>query len=439
MPHAAPRAIPRKSKLAVGLCLCALMTAPFAAQQPGGDPDFAAADAAVLRYLDEAAIPGATIAIGINDRIVHARGYGVKARSTGQPMPGDVESRLASLSKPLTAVAVLRLVDQGKLRINDPALPYLRQFNTSTPRDPLLQSVTIRQLLTHSWGLDRAITSETWGWDSRSPDTGCRDSLRYYVEQQFLNFPPGTKYSYNNLGFCWLGLIAESVDGRPLDVQLSAMLGSEPLSNGRVRFANSQAAASFPEEPYYHDRTGAPSVTPWPGLYPGTSPVPRPYAYGMSHYGGSGQLVTSAVTYTRFLQRLMGARTPHLLSGPTLEQMLTPSTVYAGHGLGISVATYCRVGDPAGCGVGYTGLTWGTRTVFGSYPLVTSGPRLTIVATLNSHRTSDISSVDDVSTDLLVPLVNAMRALGSARLSAKPEISAVSSSSAAPRLSTAMP
>ena len=413
-------------RLAAGICLCALLTAPFSAQQAGGDPDFAPVDAAMLRYLEEASIPGATIAIGINDRIVHARSYGVKDRATRQPMPADVESRLASLSKPLTAVAVLRLVDQGKLQVDDRALQYIRQFSVSTPRDPLLRDVTIRQLLTHSWGLDRSITSETWGWDSRSPETGCRDSLRYYVEQQFLNFQPGTRYSYNNLGFCWLGLIAEAVDARPLDVQLSEMLGSEPLSNGRVRFAKSQADAAFAEEPYYHDRIGAPSVTPWPGLYGSTAAVPRPYAYGMSHYGGSGQLVTSAVTYTRFLQRLMTARTPSLLSRPTLDQMLTPSSTSAGHGLGISVASYCRVGDPAGCGVGYTGLTWGTRTVFSSYPLVVGGPRVTIVATLNSHRTSDIQVSDDVTTDVVVPVANVLRALGSSRLVAKPEISAPS-------------
>jgi len=297
------------------------------------DPDFSRVDQLSLSYLSQLGLPGMTVAIGVNDRVVYVQSYGWANREASDPATPFLEYRIASLSKTLTAYAVMRLVEAGRIDLDVPALPYLGNVVTSPPVDSRLAQVTVRQLLLHTWGRDKNQPDDPIG-DSSFIDSGrtyitCRDELSVLYKLR-LNFTPGSRYAYNNIGPCWLGVIAEIVDGRPLAQQLTELLGPEALSTGQVRVGSIDPATIPLSEPRYYDLPGAPQVPPQPGAY--SQPpalVPRQYGgdFTLVSSGGSGGFVTSITTYMRFLQRLTGARSPALLQPATVQSMITPAVI----------------------------------------------------------------------------------------------------------------
>lgn len=383
------------------------------------DADFAPVDQVAQTYLSQYNMPGLTVVVALGDRIIYAQGYGYADKATGLPTSPWLEYRLASVSKALTATAVMKLYEQGKLQLDAPAWGYVSALFGADPKDARIKQVTVGQLLTHSWGLDRSVSSDPMGaWMTDSTGkvlTSCQDVLRLRLQTMTLDFNPGARYAYNNTGFCWLGVIAETLAGRPLDKQLSSMLGPEALSVGRVRIGEANPAAITPAEPTYHDWVGAPTVAPVPGIYaaPAPSSVARPYGYFTPRgYGGSGGLVTSAFTLTRWIQRLAGAREPALLSAATRATMFTEQAIADGtryEGLGVAVQYLQPPYLATDMAIGATGSIVGTRTAWTSTPRRPGGPMLTVVALVNGSRTGSGSGVeDDVNAELLTPLVFAV-------------------------------
>jgi CubicO group peptidase (beta-lactamase class C family) len=147
-------------------------------------------------------IPGAVLAIG-------AVGGEPRLLALGKAAPGDLMTaddsfRLASLAKPITAAAVLLLARDGKLELDADV-------------DPSIPGVTIRQLLQHSGGWDRALTSDPIADPAAATALGvtgphtCMDVAKLVPPREFV---PGTRYAYSNIGYCWLGAIIEKASGR---------------------------------------------------------------------------------------------------------------------------------------------------------------------------------------------------------------------------------
>lgn len=420
------------------LLLCLGLAGPlWATAQPPvtgiSDPDFAAVDTLALGYLEKYAQPGVSIVIGVGDRIVYAKGYGWADREAGLPTSPWQEYRLASVSKTLTATAVMRQVELGRVQLDKPAWGYVSAFMGARPADARLEQVTVRQLLTHSWGLDRSVSEDPMGsWfrdQSGSVLSTCRDVLRYRLLRMTLDFAPGSRYAYNNTGYCWLGLIAETVDGRPLDQQLSTMMGPEALSSGRVRYGSVLPSARTPLDVHPYDRAGAPRVAPVPGLYPepGPAAVPRPEgSYTLEGYGGSGGLVASPLTVARFVQRLQGIRQPALLQPSTWQTMQTEQTLPDGtRYAGLGVQTLLAWQNLPDRWYAFQGHITGTRTAWVSTPRRSGGPMVTIVMTANGNRVwpGDGQTEDNPFTELVYPILFALDEVGEARYGTKAEIS----------------
>lgn len=193
-------------------------TAPSAVQTGPVDGDFAEVDRLAQDYLARYGQPGASLVIAWGDRIVYAQGYGWADREARVPTSPWMEYRLASVSKSFTAAAVMRLVEQGRVALDAKAWGYVSPAMAGEPADARIKQVTVRQLLTHSWGLDRAVASDpmgSWVRENGQVLTTCPQMLRYQLLRMTLNFDPGARYAYNNTGYCWLDLIAQTVDGRP--------------------------------------------------------------------------------------------------------------------------------------------------------------------------------------------------------------------------------
>jgi CubicO group peptidase (beta-lactamase class C family) len=420
-----------RKQLILGWALCA-MTFKLAAQttplpQTGPvDADFAGVDTVVKNYLTQQNQPGASVVIAYGDRIIYAQGYGYADRDKQLVTSPWMEYRLASTSKTLTATAIMKLVEQGKVSLDASAWSYIASTMGITPKDSRVLQVTVRQLLTHSWGMDRAVSAEPNGGyflDANGKAvTASRDLLRNYLQNRNLDFAPGAKYAYNGIGFSWLQLIAEIIDGRPLDKQLSAMMGAEALSTGIFRIGSTLPSRITEAEPHYYDEPGAAKVPPVPGLYAPPAPalVDSPYGqFTLDAYGGGGGLITSAFTLTRFIQRLQGIRQPALLSAATWNEMQTEQKLadnFANTGLGIQTVKF---GSTAERWYTFNGSLPGSRTGWVSTPRFTGAPRVTVVALVNGRSNSN----DNIIAELVTPVLFAVDAMGAAKYGGKSEIS----------------
>jgi CubicO group peptidase (beta-lactamase class C family) len=398
------------------------------------DPAFAPVDQAVNGYLARYGQPGASVVVAYDDRIVYAQGYGVADRARSLPMSPWLEHRLAQVSKTFTAALILRLVEKGRLSLDAFAWDFIRFQVAFLPADNRIRQVTVRHLLTSTWGLDRAAggTDIAGGYYVDSGGftrTSAREQIEKWLLDGRLNFDPGARHADNDIGYLWLQWIAELVDGRSIDAQLAELLGPEALSSGRVRVGNVLPAQITEGEATYHDVPGAAQVTPIPKLYAAPEParVARPYgSYTLEGYGGAAGLVASALTVTRFVQRLQGIRLPALLQPATWAQMQAEQTPADGtRNVGLGVETLPALAGSADRAVRYQGSLPGTRAGWVSTPRVTGGKRLTVVALVNGSRVwrgDPGAATDDLQAELLTPILSALDGIGATVYAAKPEI-----------------
>ncbi len=414
-----------------------IVCAAFAAQaQPQFgpiDPDFAPVDAAARDYINRYGLPGVTLVVAHGERIIYAQGYGHADRERLIPSSPWHEYRLAGVGKTLAAAAVMRLVEQGKLSLEAKAWDLIRNDLGFLANDERFRQVTVRQLLTHSWGLDRAITSDpngTWYIDPAGQTvTDSRLLLYRYLFGNRLDLDPGARHAYNGLGYSWLQAIAELVERRPLAQQITEMLGHEALSSGRVRVGQTLPTRLTLAEPRYYDRAGAPLAVPVPKLYPAPEPalVPRPDgSFTLDAHGGGSGLVASPLTLTRFIQRLQGIRLPALLAPASWAQMQAEQTLADGtRNIGLGVTT-TRLWDSApDRQVSSEGRLAGSRTGWTSLPREPGGPRLTVVALVNGSRDDALdgsSTGDSLMAELIQPVIAAMDSITPASYAGKPEI-----------------
>ncbi|MDB5095058.1 MAG: beta-lactamase, partial [Candidatus Eremiobacteraeota bacterium] len=188
-------------------------------------PQFARADAVVTSFMQKYALPAAALAIAKDGRLVHARAFGYQDLAKTKPVTPMHRFRIASNSKPVTAVGVMLLVERGRVKLDDRAFDVLSDLSppSSARVDPRLRTITIRQLLEHSAGFDSTKTDPQFDALRVAADALGRptpathvDIIRYMMGQP-LAFDPGTKYLYSNLGYNILGRVIERVSGSPYE------------------------------------------------------------------------------------------------------------------------------------------------------------------------------------------------------------------------------
>jgi CubicO group peptidase (beta-lactamase class C family) len=145
-------------------------------------------------------IPGLSVAVGNSSGLRWSNGYGMADLENLVPVTPLTEIRLGSISKPITATAVMQLVERGKIRLDDP----IQEYVSSYPRKAW--PVTVRQLLGHLGGVRHYRAEEI---DSTKHYASLADGLKLFADDPLL-FEPGTQYSYSTYGFNLLGAAVES-------------------------------------------------------------------------------------------------------------------------------------------------------------------------------------------------------------------------------------
>ncbi|MFZ0199489.1 MAG: serine hydrolase [Candidatus Sulfotelmatobacter sp.] len=183
-----------------------------------------AVDAVIQQAIHEGQIPGAVLLVGHNGQVIYRKAYGERALEPHrEPMALDTIFDLASLTKVIaTTPAVMQLVEQGKVRLNDPVAKYLPAFAENGKED-----ITVRQLLTHYSGLPPDL-------DLKTPWAGKETAYRMAFAAM-LQDPPGSRFSYSDINFIVLGALVERVSGETLDEYCARHIFA-PLKMAHTRF-----------------------------------------------------------------------------------------------------------------------------------------------------------------------------------------------------------
>ena len=275
-------------------------------------------------------IPGGALAVVKDRRLVFARGYGWADREKKLPVKADSLFRIASVSKPFTAVAVFKLVEEGKLTLDTKAFELLNLSPAvASLRDPepRLRQITIRQLLQHTGGWDRNKSFDPMfrsGWaatDTHSSAPASALNVIRYMLSKPLDFDPGTRQAYSNFGYCVLGRVIEKITGVPYEKFMRGKI-LKPIGITRMCIGASLAGKQVPGEVRYY--TGNSGLA--DNVFPDGQPnVPWPYGgFHLEAMDAHGGWIASAIDLARFAAALDDPQRSPLLKPETLAAMYAP-------------------------------------------------------------------------------------------------------------------
>jgi CubicO group peptidase (beta-lactamase class C family) len=219
-------------RVRAALLLAALAVSPPAARAQGQPPGKSIA-AALQPFVDRHALAGAVTLVADRDKVLSLEAVGFADVAAKKPLKPDALFWIASQSKPITATALMMLVDENKVKLDDPVekyLPELRSMWVAVHQEPDLmllrrpkRPITVRQVLSHTSGIPFSSAIETPTLDGLP----LREAVRSYALTPLL-FEPGSKYQYSNGGINTAGRIIEVVSGMPYETFLDKRL-FEPL------------------------------------------------------------------------------------------------------------------------------------------------------------------------------------------------------------------
>lgn len=323
-------------------------------------------------------VPGASVAVMRYGRLVYSRGFGWANVEQQEPVQPAALFRIASVSKPITAVGIMQLVEQGRISLDDQVLPRMKlepHLEQNGKFDARWNQITIRQCLQHTGGWDRSVSYDPIGRVRKIAESlgvslpvGPNELLRYMLGQP-LDFNPGERFAYSNLGYLVLGRIIELETGADYESWIKEHL-FKPLGITRPRLGKAPLKRLVPGEVHYYDtenRRGQGVVPPVIG-----EQVPQQYgAENLDGYGAHGGWIASAPDLVTFATSLDDPERSPLRKRESLEEMwarpegppgISPdgSLAPAYYGLGWRVRP---VGGEGGVNAWHAGLISGTSTL----------------------------------------------------------------------------
>jgi CubicO group peptidase (beta-lactamase class C family) len=333
---------------------------------------------AMRRAVDDQTIAGAVTLVARRGKVVHLESHGKLDREKNIPMPKDAIFRIASMSKAITSVAAMMLVEEGRLLLTDPVSKFIPTFKQTSVAEaggsiPARRPITIRHLLTHTAGISYGIgpleaqykEKDLYYWYFANKDEPIGTSMERLPSLPF-DAQPGERWVYG-FGTDVLGAVIEKVSGMTLDEYLRTRI-LDPLKMHDTHF-------------YLPPQKAARLATVYSGGPDGLVRAPQA-GRGQGNYiegprksfsGGAG-LLSTATDYARFLQMLLngGELDGVRLLGPKTVDLMTSNHVgnlYAegrlGFGLGFEVVEHVgRAGRPGSVGeFGWGGAYYTTMWV----------------------------------------------------------------------------
>jgi N-acyl-D-amino-acid deacylase len=316
---------------------------PLAAQTGAAVPALTGLDRAMTTYLAASKTPGGALAVARGGRLVYARGFGLADTALQTAVQPDSLFRIGSISKPITSMTALRLVQDGKLSLDAPIVPLLGDpvLPAGSIVDPRWNQITVRHLLQHSGGWDAGASFDPLvsyavldglglSLPLRQPLTV--DDVIRFMARQPLQFAPGTKYTYSNFGMMLLGRVIERVAGTGYE-QLVKSTVLEPMGIQRMALGGALPSQRRPGEVDYYDPSTLPAV--YPGI--GNQVPAADGGYYFEIIQGAGAWIASPVDLVRFADGVDGRKGTALLRPDLVQQIAARPNYESGeayYGLG---------------------------------------------------------------------------------------------------------
>jgi N-acyl-D-amino-acid deacylase len=299
-------------------------------------PPFENYDRSMAMFMEKHRLPGASIAVTNGGKVVFAKGYGYADVAVNEKVQRDSLFRIASISKPITAVAVLQLHERGKLDLDDSAFMLLDMnevFDDAEEIEKRLRDITIRHLLQHRGGWDRNASfdamfrSVTFAEESGADPPADQQAVIHAMLTQPLDFVPGERYAYSNFGYCLLGRVIEKLTGQSYESYVKQNI-LDPIGATQMRLGATRLEGRAEDEVrYYHPGTGK-------SVFQSDlkQMVPHPYgAWNLEAMDSHGGWLASATDLAKFAAAFDNPANCPILSEKSINLMHQRPPGVAGH------------------------------------------------------------------------------------------------------------
>lgn len=292
---------------------------------PGQSLSLPQVDDHVNAFVSKYQLPGLSLAIVKNGKLVYAKGYGFADKEAFTNVDTSSLFRIASLSKWFTSTAIMKFVQEGSLNVNDKVFgtgAVLGNTYGAQPYGQNIANITVNDLLHHTVG--------GWGNSSNdpmflSPELNADDHLSWVLNNVPLTSQPGAVLDYSNVGFSILCRIIEKLSGKPYEQYVRDNI-FKPAGIKNMQIGTSALSGRKPNEVKYY------------GL--GTS---NPYGYhanAITRLGGVGGWIASPIDLMRFMVRVDGFDSvSDILTPQTLNIMSAKTTNSGGYACGFMVSS----------------------------------------------------------------------------------------------------
>jgi CubicO group peptidase (beta-lactamase class C family) len=282
--------------------------------------DISSIDQVMTAYMGKYNVPSLSLAITRDENLVYAKAYGKADVENNEAATPQSLYRLASVSKQITSVTIMKLMDQGKIHMDDKVFGAGAILGTdygTTPYGPNIQNITVSQLLHH--------TSGGWPNDNNDPmflypAKTAGQLISWVLDNVPLQNVPSTQYAYSNFGYCILGRVIEKITGMTYEDAVKNLV-LEPCGISDMTIAGNTLADRIAHEVKYYGQSGE-----------------SPYIYNIKRMDSHGGWLSSATDLARFLVHIDGgsAKTD-IISSNAITVMTTPSTANSTYACGWAV------------------------------------------------------------------------------------------------------
>ncbi|MFI5011953.1 MAG: serine hydrolase domain-containing protein [Hyphomicrobiales bacterium] len=290
------------------------------AQPEATPPERAAMAAAAHGFMQKYDAPGLGVAIARQGRLVYDESFGFAERETHEALRPAHRFRIASVTKPVTSVAICILIQQGLLRFQDKVFGPNGALGTdfgAPPYEPHVADITIEHLLTHTCG----------GWTNdgndpmfQRPELEHAELIAWAIRTHPLQNPPGKAYAYSNFGYCVLGRVIEKIGRRPY-AEFVREVVLRRCGIADMEIAGNTLAERKPLETRYYGQGGE-----------------NPYDMNVARMDSHGGWIARPADLVAFATHVDGfSTTPSLLNPDTIRMMTTASAVNRNYAKGWAV------------------------------------------------------------------------------------------------------
>lgn len=315
--------------MAMWIVACSEDTDPTPSPQaPTQQQDIAAVDSQIESFISQYNVPGASLAISKNGKLVYQKAYGVADQAQNKAMELNTQMRVASVSKTFTGMAIMLLVQDGEISLEDKVFGeggiLGTTYGTKAYSDRVKQ-VTVKNLLqmtTGGWVVNG--NRDAIDFQQQQTNAGFFD---WMMDNATLNFDPGTQYWYINTNYFVAARIVEKVSGKSFSQFVKERI-TDPLKMTGTAFGKNGTQGRLPNEAIYYGQGGTQGFE---------------YNFNLERRDGDAGIVTTAPDLLRFVTAIDGNPSrPDLLESAIYNQFVQGSSVNPGFANGIAQANQVK-------------------------------------------------------------------------------------------------